>query len=139
AAIVKSVRLMRRYLDRRGPLEAVLQVGRSLCIRDFRRHGDVFDLSSAFVETSDISLVIPGVNNIGIGRIRRDISGFPTAHRIPVGAPYGSVIIADGDSDRAVVLLCAIHVIRRSGIGNHMVELRRGLIVLSRPGLPTTL
>src|SRR3989442_1191199 len=94
---------------------------------------DVLGLAGALVETGNQALVVAGVNNVGVGRIGRDVARFPTAHRIPVGTIDGAVVAAAGDGDGAVVLLRPVDVVRSAGIGNDVIELRRGLIVLARP------
>ena len=135
AAVVDRVRIVRRNHDRRRPLKAVFQIGRAARIRKIGPHRNVLHLAGAFVEARDVALVVARINNIRIGRIGRDVSGFSAAYRIPVVAPDFAVIAAAGNRDRRIVLLRAVHVIRIARVGGHVIELRGRLIVLPGPAL----
>ena len=94
-------------------------------------------MPGAFVETSEVALIVSRVHDIRIGRIRRDISRFPTTHGVPIGEIDRPLITAAGYSYCAVVLLRAIDVIGGSIVGNNMIKLRGWLIILTCPRLAT--
>src|ERR1700722_11852556 len=106
-------------------------------IGKLRLLGDRLYLSSVPIVARDIALIVGGINNIGIGWIRSNITRFASTHVIPVGAINRAVIAAAGDGHRAAILLCAINAVRRVVIGDHVIELRCGLVVLARPILAT--
>src|SRR3982074_689393 len=87
------------------------------------------------VKARNVALVISGVNNIGIIRIRCDVACFPAAHRIPEVAPDDAVIAAAGDCDRGIILLRTTRSERRPRIGGDVVKLRGRLVIFPRPRL----
>src|SRR5207244_8338127 len=133
AGVVKRVGVVRRNNDRRGPLKAMLEIGRTLTIADFRIDCDVLQLPGTFVKTSDLSLVIAGVDDVRLGRVRSNVASFSASDVVPVGAVDGGVVAAAGDRDGAVVLLGAVHVVGRPRVRDYMVELRRGLVKFVGP------
>ena len=135
STVIERVGIMWRDQNRCGPLKAMLEIGCAVPVGELRQHRDISDLSRALIESSQISLIITGINNVGIRRIWRDVPYFPAAHGIPIGATDRAFIAAAGDGNRAVVLLRAVDVVRRPSIGGDVVELRGRLILLQRPGL----
>src|SRR5438128_930796 len=98
---------------------------------------DVLGLAGPLVEAGNQALVVAGVHNVRVWRIGRNVTRLSAAYRVPIGTIDGTVVAAAGDSDGAVVLLRAIDVVRRTSIGNYVIELRRRLVILAGPSLAT--
>src|SRR5579871_6908282 len=113
----------------------MLEFGGTLTVGDFRPRRNGLDLAGSLVEAGERALVIAGVDDVRIGRIGRDIAGFAAAHRIPVRTIDASAVAAAGDGDGSVVLLRAVNTIRNLVVGDDVIELRGGLVVLACPGL----
>src|SRR5215469_61154 len=96
--------------------------------------GYVSELSISFVIARDQAGVVGRVHDIGFGRIGSDVARFPSPDRIPVRTIDETFVAPGGNGDGAVVLLRAVDVVGRAVVGNHVVELRRGLIILAAPG-----
>src|SRR5579859_1190011 len=105
AAVIKRVGIMRRNQDRRSPLKAMLQVGRSVRVGKLRLLGDRLYLPNVPVVARDVSLIVRGINNIRVARIRRDIPSLAAADVVPVAAVDRSIVAAACDRDSARVLL----------------------------------
>src|SRR6266446_4011683 len=135
ACMVERAGVVRRKQHGCGPLETMLQETRAVSVGEFRLLGDRLHLSDMPVVARNVALVVGGINNVWIGRVRRDVAGFASAHVIPIGAVDDAVITAAGDGDRASVLLRAVNAIGRSGVGDDVVELRGWLILFGRPVL----
>ena len=99
--------------------------------------GNGFHLSDALIEARNVSLVVGGIHDIRVWRIRCDVSRFASAYVIPVGAVDGAFVAAARDANGGVILLRSVNPIRHRIVGNDMVELRRRLIILARPVLAT--
>ncbi len=97
-----------------------------------RPHRNVHRLLPAFIEPRDDALR-PGINDVGIGRIRRNVTALAASDFIPILAADHAVIVIALDGDRGIILLRAVDVVRPTIVGNHVVELCRGLVVLCRP------
>src|SRR3954470_5681854 len=108
---------------------------RADCVRKAREDGDLLRLAGVLVVTVDLTLILGAVADERIGGPGSDVSGFAASCGIPIGLLDGAIIAAAGDGDGAVVLLRAEEVVRISIVGDHVVELRRRLIVLPRPAL----
>src|SRR4051794_27010953 len=78
---------------------------------------------------------LAAVNQIGIQRIRRDITVFLHAHRIPVTKSDLAEIAAAGRAHTAALLLSAINPVWKLAVGDHVMELRGWLVVPRAPGL----
>ena len=116
-------------------MKTVFQVCSTARVRNIGPDRNVLHVPSALVEARDVALVVSRIHNVGIGRIGRDVSRFSAADRIPVLPADFAVIAAAGDRDGRVVLLRAIHIVRIARVGDDVVKLRRGLIVLASPCL----
>ena len=53
---------------------------------NFGRFGNGLHLPDVFVEARNVSLIVGGIDDVRVGRIRCDVAGLSTAHVIPVGA-----------------------------------------------------
>src|SRR5262249_38483307 len=76
-----------------------------------------------------------GINDVGIGRIRSNVSTLTAAYGKPVLTADDSLIVKALYGDGAVVLLRSVNVVGPAIVSNHVIELRGRLIVLRGPGL----
>ena len=97
--------------------------------------GDRFHLPGMPVVARDVALVVGGVNDVGIGRVRGDVAGLAASDVIPVLPIDRALIATAGDGDCPGILLRAIHAVGYGRVGNDVVELRRGLVVFAGPVL----
>ena len=135
AAVVERVGIVRREHERGGPLEAMFHAECAVSVRKFGLLGDRLDLADVAIVAGDVALIVGGVDDVGIGGIGSDVAGFAAADVIPIGAVDGAVVAAAGDGHGAGVLLRAVDAVGHGGVGDHVIELRGGLIVLARPVL----
>ena len=133
--MVESFGIVGRDHDGSGPLEAVFENAGASSVGQVGLIRDVAKLPGTLVITRDQALIVGRIDDVRVRRIGRDVARFSTADWIPVGTFDGAVIAAGGDGDGAVVLLRTVDVVGRPVVGNHVVELRRRLIVLPGPGL----
>ncbi len=83
----------------------MLQEGSAVSVGKFWLFGDRLHLANVPVVTCDVALVFGGVNNVGIGRIRRDVAGLAPTYVVPVFAIDGALIASAGDGDASGILL----------------------------------
>src|SRR5436305_12938437 len=112
----------------------MLQLFRAVAGWIKRQHRDVCGLLRALVKARAY-VFSTRIDNIRIRRIRRNVSTLSTADWEPVLPANDSLISVALDGDGAVVLLRAIDKVGPAVIGNHVIELRGGLVVLGCPGL----
>src|SRR6185369_2976544 len=67
-------------------------------------------------------------------RVGRDVGILSGAYGMPFAHCDLAVVAAAGDARGATLLLPAIHLIRELVVGDHVVELRRRLVVPGTPG-----
>ena len=84
ARVIERVRVVRGNQYGCGPLEAMLQVGCAVSVGKLRLLGDGFHLPDALIEARNVSLVVGGINDIRVGRIRCDVAGLASANVVPV-------------------------------------------------------
>src|SRR3981081_375610 len=113
----------------------MLEIRSTGSTREFGLFRNGFDLAGALIEARNVPLVVGSVDDIWIWRKGRDVACFPAPHVIPVRSIDGALIAAADNSDGAAVLLRTVNAIWRRGIGGHVVELCRRLVVLTSPGL----
>jgi len=90
-------------------------------------------LAGAAIEAADVAEVGTGINDVGIARIDGDVAALAATDIVPI-PPIDEAAIATGtDTDGGIVLLRAVDAIREIVVGDDVVELRGGLIVLRRP------
>ena len=126
-----------RHEDGRVPLEPVLQVLRGLAEGELGIGHHVLALSGLTVHPVDVAAVATGVAQLRVVGVEGDVAALPAAHGDPLslrGQPSGAGR-PGRDADGAVVLLGPIHAVREAVVGDHPVELRRGLVVVGAPGL----
>src|SRR5437764_9282231 len=87
-----------------------------------RRRRDILILPGGLVEAIR-SKRAAAINNVGIERVGRDVSIFLYAHRMPIAKGDLAIIAAAGDAGGAALLLAAIDPIRKTVVGDHVVEL----------------
>src|SRR5947209_16602300 len=112
----------------------MLQLFRTVAGWIKRQHRDVCGLFGALIEARAY-IFSARIDNIRIRRIRRNVSTLTTADWEPVLPANDSLIVVALDGDGAVVLLRTIDKVRPTVIGNHVIELRGGLVILGGPGL----
>src|SRR2546430_5745330 len=123
-----------RQPDREGPLEAVLERRRSPPHRVIGPGVHRPRLPGAPVEAGDIAAVAPRKHDVGIVLARRDPAALASTHLVPVLGGDPEPVAAARDADGAVVLLRPAQPVREVGRRDHVVELRRGLVVEGGPG-----
>src|SRR6185295_7224575 len=124
AGEIKNVRIDRREDHRRGAKEAILAASSG-----FGRN--VLDLARAPIEARDLA----AVNDVWVQRIRRDVSVFFDADRMPFAKGDLAVVASTGDSNRAALLLSAVHAIWKLIVGDDVIELRGWLVIPRAPRL----
>ena len=77
---------------------------------------------------------VAAVDDVGIERVGGDVAALARAHRSPVTERDLPEIAAARHPGGARVLLGAIHAVGEGVVRDHVVELRRGLIVPAAPG-----
>src|SRR6202158_2219531 len=118
------MRIDRRENQWRGAVEAILPGA-----QHHRRN--VARLSGSAVEHRNLA----AVNQVGMQRIRRDVTVFFDADGGPVAKSNFAKIAAAGGADRAAFLLGAIDPVRKLVVGDDVIELRGRLVVPGTPGL----
>src|SRR5437763_959446 len=91
----------------------------------------------SLVKARELSLILAAIHDVRIWKVGSDVSCLATANRIPVRARNLTGITPAGNCNSAVVLLRAIHVVRKPVVGHNVVELCGWLIVLPCPIFPT--
>src|ERR1041385_4912565 len=91
-------------------------------------------LSGAAVITEELSIGPAAIDDVGIGRIGRDVSAFAGACGVPVAEGDGAVIAAAENVDAAAILLRAVNVVRKIIVNRHVIELCGRLIEPTAPG-----
>ncbi len=114
-------------------MKAMRKIGSAVARVINRPDADVLLLMSAVVVTSDPAFFV-GINDLPVARIGRHEAALTTAGLKPILPSNRAPIRAAGDTDVGVVLLRAVDVIGECVVHGHVVKLRRGLIVLRRPG-----
>src|SRR5262249_11050050 len=94
---------------------------------------DVALLAGANVEAREVT-VAAGVDDVGVVGARRDPAALAAAHLVPVLLADRAAVGPARDAHGAVVLLRAAHLVGDVGRGDHVIELRRRLVVLAGPG-----
>ena len=126
---------MCRDNNRFRPAQAILEVFCAVPGGIYGPDGNVLLLLCTLVPAGEIASAGACINNVRVARIRDHIAALAAAYFIPMLAADVAFVCAAGNPHRAVVLLCAVHVIEKLVIGRHVIELRRGLVVLRGPGL----
>ena len=99
ACVVEDVGIVWGNQERRGPLEAVVEDRGSAAVGKLGRSRDALGLASVAIIAGQRALVVAGVHDEGIGRVRSDVARFAAAYGIPVGAVDGAIVAAAGDRD----------------------------------------
>jgi hypothetical protein len=120
---IQHVGIDRREHDRHGADEAEFTGA--------NRYGaDFLNVARRPVEASDLA----AIDKVGIQRIGRDVAVLFDAYGVPVAEADAAVITAALDSSGTAFLLRSIHPIGEAIVGNHVIELRGGLVVPGGPG-----
>ena len=102
------------------------------CIQRKRRN--ILHLPGAMVVAGHHSTVVARDHHVVVARVGRNVSAFTTTYVIPVALGDHALVVVRSDAHRAVVLLRAIEIVGERVVGDHVIELRRRLVVLPRPG-----
>src|SRR5579864_3689508 len=94
-------------------------------------------LPRATVITEEFSVCSSAIDDVGIGRIRRDVTTLARACGVPVAEGDGAVIAAVKDINAAAILLRSVNVVGEVVIDSNVIELRGGLIEPTAPGAAT--
>src|SRR6266568_1438717 len=87
-------------------------------------------------EPDDRSSKPPAVEYVGVERVGCDVLALPTrAHGAPIPRADGRKVAAAGGASGAGVLLSPTNPVGESVYCDHVVELRRGLVVPGAPSL----
>src|SRR5438046_10717505 len=100
-----------------------------------RPHTHVLSFVLFLIVSSDVALIV-GINNAPAARIRHDKAALAAPRHKPVLRRDYTLIAPACDTYIRVVLLRTINVIGVSIVSRDVIKLRRGLIILCRPGLP---
>src|SRR4051812_26278365 len=92
-------------------------------------------LTGATVITEQFSIRAAAINDVGIGRIGRNVAAFTRAGRMPIAKSDSAIIAAAENKDTAAILLRTINVVGKIIINGHVIELRRRLVVPTAPGV----
>src|SRR3954469_21954946 len=90
-------------------------------------------LTGATVITEQFSIRAAAINDVGIGRIGRNVAALTRAGRMPIAKSDSAIIAAAENKDAAAILLRAINVVREIIVHGHVVELRGRLVVPTAP------
>src|SRR6478609_642812 len=130
-AEIKRVRVLRGKNYRRRPGITMLGMGFTEVADGIGRND--LGLSGAAVVTEELSIGPAAIDDVGIGRIGRDITTFARARGVPVAEGDRAVITAAEDIDAAAILLGAVNVIREFVVDSNVVKLRCRLIEPAAP------
>src|SRR5437899_18282 len=75
------------------------------------------------IVTCEIAVVTAGVHNVSVLLVHGNVTALSSPDTVPIGTPDAKTGRTTGNPDRAVILLCAIHVIRKLIVESDMVEL----------------
>ena len=134
---VEDVGIDIREDDRVGPLPAFFHLAGVLAREEARIGAHFLELASASVQPRQERAVVgAGKEDVGVGRVRRDVARFAAAHLVGrhrrVAAATTARVGVAGRAQRAVVLLRAAHVEGQVSRRDHVVPLR-GREVLVAP------
>src|SRR5216117_2906668 len=90
----------------------------------------VLDLARGPVEAADLS----AVNQVGVQRVWGHVAVLLDAHGMPLPDGDLAVVAAARDARRSALLLPAVDPVRKTVIGDDVIELGRGLVVPRAPG-----
>ena len=121
---IQRVRIGVREDERRSAVVAILARA-----NDNRRN--VLVLTRRLVELRGLA----AVDDVRIERIRRDVSILFHTDRMPLAERDLAVVATRRNARRPRLLLPAIHPIGKTIVGDHVIELRRRLVVPSGPSL----
>ena len=91
---------------------------------------NVLLLIAAPIEPSDRPAARPRINNVRVARIGLNVAALSAARVEPVLASDIAIVSAAEDADGRVVLLRSINFVEKIIVRRHVVELRRGLVIL---------
>ena len=131
---VERLGIVRRHHERRGPVEAMLEVGSRAPRGIERPYRDVLRLEGVMIEPVDRVLRVR-IDDLGIARIGEHETAFAAAGGVPVAFVDRTLVVGALDPDIRVVLLRTVNPVGKAVVHRHVVELRRRLIVRLRPGL----
>ena len=126
-------RIVRREHHRKGPLEALRHVLHRPAVVVAQPDRDVAPLSGALVISREVAHVATAVRDVVVARVNGDVGIFAAGHRPPVALRDRPIVGPAGDRHRAVVLLRTVQPVRELAVREHMIELRRRLVVDAAP------
>src|SRR5262249_24781596 len=99
------------------------------------RHEYVNDLTGFPVAPHDRSIPAAAKHDVRIERGGRKVAEFESTRRVPVAITDFAEVAAVRHGDRSAVLLRGEHVIRKSIVRDHVIELTGRLVVPAAPAL----
>ena len=133
---VEGPGVVARDEDRESPLEALAHVLRGPAVPIDLGHRDVPLLAPAPIVARELAEITAAIGDVRITRVEGDRRVLASRDGEVVAEADAPLLPARGDGDRGVVLLGRIDAVGELVVGVHMVELRRRLRVLARPGRP---
>src|SRR5258708_2491878 len=97
-----------------------------------RPYADITHLITASIVTRQ-NIFGPGVDDICVARIRRDVTALTASHGVPVLTTDNTVVIPARNRYGRIILLCSVDVIRKTIIRSDVIELGSWLILLRGP------
>ena len=123
---------MRRKHDWLGPLETIFLVRCRSANRIDGPRRNVLGLLRAMVVTCDLTAIRTCINSLRITWIRRNVAALTSAYSVPA-CTINAARRCAGNRYRRVILLRSVEVIRKTIVGDHVIELRRWLVRLVGP------
>ena len=135
AAVIHHVRIVLRDDGGGRPVEAIARLVGGLSERELRPGHDGAAELRLHVQLFEDAHIAASVHVARISAIHANVCALAPRAILPVALSDARSIGAGLDDDRRVVLLPAVETVRVCVVHDHMVELRRGLVVLRAPAL----
>src|ERR1700730_7942346 len=132
---VQNLRVVRGDEYRFGPLYAVFEILRAVTGYVEGMYRDIAQVAGAMIVARDLPALGVRVDDLRVAWIGRDVATLAATDLIPVLPVDDAFVVAAGDGDRGVVLLCSVDAIGPVVVHGDVIELRGWLIVQLSPAL----